>query len=668
LTDRAESEIREQRRPAGVPWSRLDNDALQSEWLLSDGHGGYGCGTVADVPMRRYHAWLVSATAGAGRRRVAVAGADERIATGPGDVSLLAAHWRGATEPALPPCAVAFRHLPHPCWTFTGGGFALRRELAMDGTPGRVLVRWTNLGTAPLRLSVLPFLSGREVDHLLREHERPVPTPEVRGASWALPAGPALPPVWLCVDGTAAFLPRSVWYRGFELGIDRARGYDHVEDRWSPGALELLLGPRRSATAAFSVGSPCGAPSEAFAAAERRAALRDQRAQAQPAPVPWRLARGADDFLYTTAAGRPGVLAGFPWFGEWGRDVFVALPGLTLARGDRAGCAAVLRGALPFLKDGLLPNIYGDDVASSHYGSADAALWFALAVQRWADGAPEKAVEQDFLPALRQIADACQEGTGLGLRTDSEGLLYAGSAGLNATWMDARTDRGPVTPRFGQPVEINALWYSLLALLDELEPGQPWRRLRDRAGAAFVARFWLPDRRYLADRWTAEGPDVSVRPNMVIAAALPLSPLQQAQRAAVVAKVDAELLTPRGLRTLSPQDPAYRGRYQGGPRERDEAYHQGTAWPWLFGFHAEAALRGAGKSERAAVVRRLRQWLLGIAAELDRAGLDHTSEVFDGDEPQRPGGSFAQAWNTGELLRAHALLGAERRSAPEPGP
>jgi glycogen debranching enzyme len=219
--------------------------------------------------------------------------------------------------------------------------------------------------------------------------------------------------------------------------------------------------------------------------------------------------------------------------------------------------------------------------------------------------------------------------------------------------MDARTKDGPVTPRAGLPVEIQALWHSLLAFLAEHDA--EWQGPRDRCGKAFVRAFWLADGKRLADRVHDGVADASVRPNMLVAAALPRSPLSAAQRAGCVAAAEAELLVPIGLRTLSPRDGAYRGRYEGDQERRDRAYHQGTAWPWLAGFYVEAALRAAPRAHKRTAAK-LRAWLDGIAPELDRAGLGHVSEVFDGDAPHRPGGTFAQAWNTGELLRALALV------------
>jgi predicted glycogen debranching enzyme len=631
-----------------------------AEWLLADGAGGYSCGTTADLSTRRYHGLWIARHGDESRRRMVVAGLDERFGPVAASTSLLHARWAGLASAVPPPASVVFQARPWPAWTFRGADqdgrpFAIERAVLLQrAAPARrpcLLVRWRNLGAAATRLWIRPLLGWCDADHLPAVDAAFDGTVHARGASWGVQPNGLLPMLWLTVEGVAAFRGEPVWYRGFLYTEEQARGYDHCGDRWSPGVLELELGPGQDAVAAFSLQDPEPLPAIAWgdAAAERTAA------QPVDASLRARLAAAADDFLYRGPGGRLGVLAGFPWFGEWGRDVFVALPGLTLARGRVDLCEQVLDGALPFLRAGLLPNIYGAGPGDSHYGSCDAALWFALAVQRLADGPGERElVDTRYLPALAAIADAYVAGTELGLAVDAEGLLRAGRDDLNATWMDARTSRGPVTPRAGLPVEIQALWYSLLAFLVERGEGR-FRSLLDRCGKAFVQRFWLVDGKYLADRVHGGGPDRAVRPNMVIAAALARSPLTRVQRAGVVEKARAELLTPRGLRTLSDADPAYRGRYQGGIDERDGAYHQGTAWPWLGGFHVEAALRAASGPKLPKVRRELREWLLGFLPELDRAGLEHVSEVFDGDAPQRPGGSFAQAWNTGELLRALAL-------------
>jgi glycogen debranching enzyme len=635
-----------------------------TEWLLTDGRGGYACGTVADLATRRYHGLWVARLPDSARRQMIVSGLHERIGTGDSTVSLLHAHWMTMPQPMAPQAVVTFEHRPWPCWTFRGvtpegHSFAIERSVQLQRTDGGegaaepcLCVRWRNLGSALVRLSVRPLLGLCDADHLPPANDTFDGTVHVRGASWGFRPAPLLPTLWLTVDGVAAFRGEPVWYRGFLYAEDKARGYDHQGDRWSPGVLELDLGPGQVAVAAFSIGEVCREPGAVWDAVSARANDREHAVVTAADPLRARLDRTADDFFYRAVGDRPGVLAGYPWFGEWGRDVFVALPGLSIARGNLAQCEAVLTGALPFLRTGLLPNIYGRTQADSNYGSCDAALWFGLAVQRFAAaGGNAELVRTVLVPALASIADAYVAGTELGLAVDAEGLLLAGREDLNATWMDARTGRGPVTPRAGQPVEIQALWYSLLAVL--VEHGETrWKGLRDRCGEAFVRRFWRSDEQCLADRVQAGVADPTVRPNMVLAAALPYSPLSAAQRAGVVKKAAAELLTPRGLRTLSSRDPAYRPRYEGGIESRDGAYHQGTAWPWLGGFYVEAALRAATRQKRKKVAGDLRAWLDGFLPELDRAGLDHVSEVFDGDQPQRPGGTFAQAWNSGELLRA----------------
>jgi len=631
-----------------------------AEWLLADGRGGYACGTVGDLVRRRYHGLWVARLGDSAKRHMLVAGVDERVAVGDEVLSLLHAHWSGQPGPVAPPVDYAFAPHPFPTFAFRHGAFALERAVQLRPVTEEhgpaLLMRWRNLGAAPLRLAVRPLLGWGDVDHLMVAHADFDGAVASRGASWGFRPDDTLPTLWLTTEAVAAFRSEPDWYRGFVYDVDRDRGYDSEGDRWSPGSLELHLPPGGMATVSFALEDPCLDPAAVW---DDLAALAEAGCLATGDGLAGRLEATADDFLYRAAGGRLGVLAGFPWFGEWGRDVFLALPGLSLARGRVDLCEEVLSGALPFLRDGLLPNIYAGSVEDSHYGSCDAALWFALCVQRYCDAGGDSArVQDEYLPALVSIVDSYVEGTELGLAVDDDGLLRAGGPDLNATWMDAATSAGPVTPRQGLPVEIQALWHSLLAFL--VERGE--RRFDEHAracGQAFLARFWLDDGDRLADCVHEGVADLSVRPNMLVAAALQRSPLSRSQRAGVVAVADAQLVTPRGLRTLSPEDDAYRGRYGGSIVDRDSAYHQGTVWPWLAGFYVEASLRAATGSTRPAVRRRLRSWLGGMEPELDRAGLEHVSEVFDGDAPQRPAGTFAQAWNTGELLRAWALLGDE---------
>ncbi|MCP3915315.1 MAG: hypothetical protein GY711_07150 [bacterium] len=628
--------------------------ALETEWLEPDGRGGFAASTVHLCPTRRYHGLLAARIAGHADPHLFLARLVEEVEVAGGAGGVLAmARYAGELVPPRNELLERFELAPHPRWTFAGGGLRLTREVQMARGLRTVLVRYTNDGDAPLRLALRPLCPFRRVHDLTVANDAlDTDVERIEGGLRVRPYA-ALPELAITLGTAFDFDADPTWFRDLRYAADERRGFDGGEDQWSPGTLRVALEPGASVVLAATVEvDACADPTAVW---ERTRAARAGWLPAGEPTATERLAIAAGDFLYRTDEGRLGILAGFPWFGEWGRDTFIALPGLTLGRGQVEACAEVLEGALAFLKGGLLPNVFGRDVASSHYGSADAALWFARAVRLYelALGSRE-AVRTRFLEPLASIAEAYERGTTLGMEVDDRGLLRAGSGVLNATWMDAVTSAGPVTPRAGCAVELNGLWIFLLRYLEELTGGDPvWARRRTRAEASFRACFWLADERRLADVWDADAPDRRVRPNMVIAAALEFSPLSTAERAGVVACARAELLTPRGLRTLSPSDSEYVPRYAGGPEERDGAYHQGTVWPWLLGFYTEAALRaGASRAER----RELQGLWSGLAAELDVQGLDHVSEVFDGDAPHTGGGTFAQAWNTAEMLRALALL------------
>jgi glycogen debranching enzyme len=690
--------------------------SLSREWLETDGRGGYASSTVLGCATRRYHGLLVAVPDGSAERHVFLSRFEERV-FGHGKSYLLSlARHPGAFVPSGDLGLESFERVPWPRWTFRIGLARFTREVLSVRGERTVLVRWCDTGEREgISLALRPLLACREArsltfenldldgrTHLTENGRRWQPygaLPAVHVAFARRGAG-AAEPLRFDVDPT--------WYRRIEYVADLARGYDGHEDQFCPGVFEFGFPSGAQIVAAASI-EP--GPLDPLALWDRETARRlhevdevenrtarrlqavvaararahepetadelSARIDSQRGPVGdegagafdaaganealRRLARlalelelGSEAYLYRDGSGRPGVVAGYPWFGEWGRDTFIALPGLTLARGRVDLALEVLRGALPFLADGLLPNIYGTGRADSHYGSADAALWFALAVWRTDRAAPERGVAREFRAALRSIVDAYRRGTGLGLFVDGDGLLHAGSSELNATWMDARTSDGPVTPRPGCAVELCALWCFLVEWVARLCGDAELAAFGRRADAAFVTRFWVPDLRYLGDTWNAGVLDRSVRPNQVVAAALPHSPLDEAQRRDVVRCSELELVTPRGLRTLAPKNPAYVGRYGGGPRERDQAYHMGTVWPWLLGFHVEATVRAfPGDHERCS---RLAALLADFAPHLVGQGLGQISEVFDGDPPHRPGGTVAQAWSVAELLRSLSIL------------
>ena len=657
--------------PDVIPALEVELDT-SDEWLETDGRGGYAASTTILCPTRRYHGLLVTPAPGAPgeggdpRRYVWLSRFEETLRDEDGSTwSASVAQYSGAVSPRGDLALATFERAPWPKATYRLGDAVLSREILMPRGRHAVLVRYTlEEAPGPRELELRPVLPYREADALTIENAALDTSVEAVDGGVRCRPYPGLPAIWITSSERFGLRPEPVWFRDLVFAADRARGFGGREDEFGPGAILATLAPGESLVLEATIEAPSTDPRETWAAEEKRR-LAAERAAAKHSSNPTDLCldRSAESFLYVTPEGRTGVVAGYPWFLEWGRDTFLALPGLTLARGKLSGCAEVLRGALPYLRDGLLPNVFGATPDDSDYGSADAALWFARAVLLYdRAGGVRKVIERELRPALAAIAEAYFAGTGLGLRVDGDGMLLAGAPDLNPTWMDARTSGGPVTPRHGCPVETAALWCSLLGQLEELARSKAekktWGERRRAAKRAFLERFWMPDEGQLADVWRDGVRDVSVRPNMVLAAALELAPLTRAQRLAVVERAKEELLTPSGLRTLSPNDAAYVGRYAGGPEQRDAAYHQGTVWPWLLGFYTEAVLRATRPTKK--VLTELAELWDGLAPELARGGLDHVSEVFDGDEPREPGGTFAQAWNTAEWLRARRMLAEGR--------
>lgn len=655
-------------RDAGWPRLHLVREQLLDikqaealEWLEVDHRGGYAMGNPLLCPARRYHGLLVAPWGPAGKRHLFLSRFEESAHIGARRFDLSVARYPGCLRAEGLKHLSAFELAPWPRWRYWLGGATLTREIMRVPGTALTLCRYTLSGIQqPAVIELRPLLACREADALTFENLELQPIGKRTAGGVAFQPYAGLPPVCIQVDGRKPdFDPDPTWYRQIEYRLDLERGYDGHEDLFCPGALTLMLEPDTPVVVALSLEAP-----EVHGCA-RWDRLADRRRAADkqlPKGFEGDLVHAAQQFLYRDAAGRSGVLAGFPWFGEWGRDTLISLPGLLLSQGHVARMGEALRDLVGWIDGGLLPNIFGPTRESSHYGSVDAALWYARAVDLFDAAGGDSALLLDVLrPALEQIAEGYLAGGRLGIHVGADGLVAAGHEGLNPTWMDAQVDGVPVTPRAGKAVEINALWYLLLDLLEDLSrragddrAAERWRLQRRRSKRGFLAAFWRDETGYLADRVQAEQVDASIRPNMVIAAALARSPLTRKQRAAIMAVADHHLLTPCGLRTLSPEDPDYVGRYCGATWERDHAYHQGTVWPWLLGFWAEAHMR----SERPTRALRLRieAGLRRIEPHLMEAGLLQVSEVFDGDAPHHPGGTPAQAWSVAEILRALVLL------------
>ena len=354
------------------------------------------------------------------------------------------------------------------------------------------------------------------------------------------------------------------------------------------------------------------------------------------------------------------MIAGYPWFTDWGRDTMISLPGLTLVTGRYDDARNILRAFARSIDQGMLPNRFSDSGETPEYNTVDATLWMFHAAHEFLRYSGDTDfVRSELYEPLTGIIGWHERGTRYGIRLDSDGLLQAGAPGVQLTWMDAKVGDLVITPRMGKAVEIQALWYNALRVMERLAAtfgdaagAARYSALAERAREQFLKVFWNDAAGCLYDVVATDGaPDASIRPNQIFAISLPFPLLEGAQALQVVDVVEWELLTPYGLRTLSPRDPNYRGRFDGGPQSRDAAYHQGTVWPWLLGPFLTAYVKVHGGTEEAR--SRAGRFLDPLRAHLTEAGLGHISEVFDGDFPHRPGGCFAQAWSAAEILRTY---------------
>jgi predicted glycogen debranching enzyme len=642
--------------------------ALEREWLVTNGLGGYASGTIGGAPTRRYHGLLIAAFAAPLGRRLLVTDVVEHV-TPPGGERVDLAGPEGG-------CLVDFRlEGGLPVWRYELDGLELEKRVVMPHQQNSVHVvyRTSGGGARPLALTL-----AVAVHH--RSHDAPVDTPLPEPVVVTGDAGRyeiafgELPPLKLAVRPAARFVaePRAFAERSYHVEIER--GYEQRAAAWSPGefAVEIADGEPLALVAStepWDVALALAPPGALEAERERRAHLVAAAAPAARAGLGAELVLAADQFV-VKPVGRSAetarlraeggesrsVIAGFHWFTDWGRDTMISLEGLTLLTGRAAEAGLILRTFAHSIRDGLLPNLFPEGENEGLYHTADATLWFFHALERYVAASGDRELLAALLPRLVEVAERHVAGTRFGIGVDpADGLLREGAPGYQLTWMDAKVDGWVVTPRRGKPVEINALWYNALCVL------AGW--LRDagrgaeaaafaahaaRARAAFNRRFWIEDRRQLFDVVDGEdGDDASCRPNQVFAISLPHPVLARERWAPVLATVRAKLVTPFGLRTLSADHPAYCGRYEGDLRRRDAAYHQGTVWPWLIGPFIDAWLR-VHPGDRAAA----RGFLAAFDGQLGTFGVGSISEICDAEPPYTPRGCISQAWSVAEVLRA----------------
>jgi predicted glycogen debranching enzyme len=624
---------------------------LGLEWLETDGLGGFACGTVAGARTRRYHGWYIPAIPPPRRRWMLVAGCEEFVLHRERQTAISTQIYEKTVYPEGDSNLARFALEPFPAWTYQGDGFEIERSLCLVRDRSVTIVRYVNCGSSAVGLRVRPLLRFRGAGELQRETAELDTSTEVRGeVSWVRPV-PFLPRLYLRGVGAAA-KAESVWYRDFLYPLEAERGYEATEDLWSPIVWNWTLAPAEEAYLLFSLEEIAADPGHLMEAERRR---REAFARTGD-PMLDEMARRAEVFLVEGDYRDGTILAGFPWFADWGRDSMIAAPGLALATGRFGPVARVLNTYAALRRDGLIPNNFAGEQGEPEYGSVDAPLWFILAVEWFARARRNASRPAPLLAAVRSILNGYRQGTRLGIAVSGDGLVSTSAPGRALTWMDAVVDGKPVTPRAGKAVEVNALWHAGLKSAARLErlAEEPARARELESEAWHVARrfsevFWNAEKENLYDVVGPEGPDSSVRPNQIFAVSLTEDLLPPHRARAVYWTVRRRLLTPFGLRTLDPKDPRYRGTCQGTQRDCDLAYHQGTVWPWLLGPFADAHFRVFGSKEDSR--RAMRLWLAPLRAHIREAGLGSISEIFDGDPPHTPRGCFAQAWSVAEVAR-----------------
>ena len=632
---------------------------LHQEWLLTNGLGGFASSTVVGCNARRYHGLLVAATLPpVGRINTLNRLGEVLIIDGdvdhPHELSIN--QFRDAFHPRGNQYLRRFDFGDTARWEFEVAGFRVIKELQIPWMRNVVGIRYTVEGPASrvLELRLGPFVSLRDFHGIRRAAGYDMPT-EV--ADRAISVSSEHHTLHLRADA-GTFVRDPKWWYGHVYAIETERGLDDSEDLFNPGYFSVPMGGGGSVTLwgalepqlDYDWGAELKRRRDAVQAASHveRSSLTIQK-----------LARAANDFVVYRRApdGKDGssVIAGYPWFSDWGRDTMIALPGLFLVPRRFEQAKQVLSVFASYVSEGMIPNRFNDYTNEPDYNTVDASLWFIHAAFEYLRLSEDRKTFDTILKkACQAIIDGYKRGTRYGIKMDErDGLITQGDEHTQLTWMDAKCGGIAFTPRQGKPVEINALWHHALVLMGE-------RELAAKVAQSFQKAFWLSPFRGLADVVSTDPDgtyrrDAALRPNQIFAVSLTNSPLLPEQQAAVVEVVKRELLTPVGLRSLAKGDPKYHGRYIGDQMQRDEAYHNGTVWAWLIGPFLEAYLRVHSNSADA--VAQARRWLSPLIDQMDGACLGQISEIFEGDEPHRPVGCCAQAWSVAEVLRSAVRLG-----------
>lgn len=627
--------------------------ALDRELLRTNRAGSYASTTIISTNTRKYHGLLVTPQPLIDdNNHVLLSTLDETLITNDFEFHLSMRMYPGGHfDPKGHKYIRDFESDPNPRLVYRIGNIVFVKEYIFAQNEDRIMVRYTLVDAMDkVKLRTKPFLAYRSVHELSKSNTSVNHKFKAvkNGSSWQMYKGYSK--LFLQFSKNASYTHVPDWYYNIEYIKESERGYPSTEDLYVPGYFDIEL--KKGESVVISVGLEEKNPAtfkRQFTAEVKKRIPRDNFQHC--------LENAADEFVVKINK-KTEVVAGYPWFGRWGRDTFIALPGLALTRKDNKTFEAVINTMLHELKDGLFPNMgQGKNAA---YNSVDSSLWFFWALQqRRIIGNNKIDIWKNYGKVMKSILKHFAKGTHYNIGMHNNGLIWAGEHGKALTWMDAVVNGKAITPRIGYAVDINALWYNAVMFALELAEESndthfvnEWSKWPEIIRNSFKETFWDDKKAYLADVVNGDFKDWAVRPNMIFAVSMPHSPLGAFTSNAVINRVKKDLLTPRGLRTLSPRNPSYKGKYFGDQAHRDEAYHQGTVWPWLLGAFAEAYLKLHGEEGKAYI----ESLYSGFEDVLSLAGIGTVSEVYDGNPPHHPGGAISQAWNVGELLRIKWIL------------
>lgn len=639
-------------------WRTFEQGA-QKEWLVTNGIGGYASSTIINANTRKYHGLLIAAHKPPGWRVVLLSKLDERFSSGPCTYNLAAnQHASGFTE-------LGFIHLqqvriePFPTFTYSFGDNFLEKTVFMaHGSNTTVILYRVLNGTLPGVLKLTPMINCRGHHFITRQGQIDF-TQTVAGGAVSIKGRDDLPSLKLIYDA-GSYVQDGKWYNSMAYAVEEERGENPHEDLYIPGYFEISFaaGENKTFSVIATTADTCSGDGAELLKSERERISKVVDMTGSKDHLTRRLACAADAFIVQrSSTSKKTIIAGYPWFADWGRDAMIALPGLTLVTRRFQEARDILQTFVRHCRKGIMPNAFFDGGSEPVFNTVDASLWFVNAVYKYLIYTADLAFVRECLyPAVKDIIHWYMAGTEYNIAMDEDGLLNAGSPHIQLTWMDAKVNDWVVTPRHGKAVEINALWYNSLIVFNTisklLEKESAFTALPEKIKKSFQQKFWSESSGYLNDVVSADGTDNSVRPNQLLAASLPYSMLTVEQMRRVVGKVWSELYVTYGIRSLSPWDPAYQGIYKGDRVKRDGAYHQGTAWSWLIGPFITAYRRA--NHYNAASREQAHRFILPFRDQLRDHGVGYISEIFDGDEPAVPRGAIAQAWGVAEILRAYS--------------